>query len=1665
MATPGQIQKLYDVKIQGSERAYSEFDKINKLLLDIKKNAAGLEKQLAEIFNTEQARELRQRLDDIKVKEKELQLQLKESAALKKEMAAQELAAEKQAAVQRESVAKQQATLDESNARQAISNAKARAEADIAAAKMSVEAEKLAAQQIRTELEKIKLARANARGGPGTNTNAAPGSYNDIAQQYRDLLQVQKNTAVLADPAQMQAAAEQLMILKSQLDNFNRSLTQDKLLIGEYTSGIAKAFHQLGLGSLVTENVNTAKASLATLNSEFTVLIEELNQIKTTGVGNLQAVERQLIENRQAALQLTGQLGAVEAELKSMGGMGSQITSALSKEFEGLKGQLMSFITGYIGFQAVMMGIHEGVQINKDLSDSFADLEIRTHGSASSVASLAEELKKLDTRTSLTGLVDDASILAKKGIDDKEIEKTTQAIDNLMVALGKEIGDPHEAISSLVKLATVYSEDHHVTADNINAIGGAIAKLTTTGVATGPFLIDFAERMGGVRGITGLTIDKVLGLGAALEGVGQKVEVSASAMSQLVVKMFTEAGRYAHITGMELEDFQQLLHKDVLGAFLMVAEKLKGNAGEMEHFFEGVEEMKTKGVRMISVLGDMASNAEFARQRMAAATEGYRDLGLTAEMAAKKNETFAAVLDKIKKQFEVGFANPTFMAVMKGTAEAILMLISHLPLLITLFGLWAVGWAALNTQIVIARARLIGYNVAIGAYRIALGVVTTLQYGYAAALAVMTGAENAATAATEALSMAMEVSPIGVFGVALGAVAAIVVGFTLALSGNSAALNDHSRQMKLNIDINAKANAATAEQIANVNNLTSVIQDHTISLESRNHALKDLIALGGDYLKGLTLENATTKEGITLIDKYVDSLKKAAAYKAAQSVQSELLQKEVKLEAQQYSVEGKKASGRKDLITDEEGEGFGNSFLGFDVDGILNHIKEQREEIKKELAVTEKIIKEKYLSMDHSVSIGPEGANTENVNTPGGGGNEETVEDAYSRLAGEIEDIEEKINKAIYGSKEELKLREKLVNLKQEQDRISLSISRNRRAGSLFGHGSRLSAEENERTKLIDTDRDDELVALKTAYLEKEEEQKKFHGITIDNERVYLQQMQQLEEEAMQKKIDMIKGNKPAEQVARARLHLEILNSQQNYNQKYYQLDLDETKARKEKAGNVSKDNLDRVQNSTEYNDVDKANAKYGYYSELQDQFIKYMQIMDGLEKQYNISTKKNAEDRARMLLEIENNLGKSLIEVQEAAADKTRNAVEKTLAGIDKFAELKKQDLKKDANVARYRVNNNPKLSDKKKEEYNSKIDSTEAIGTDHVDIAANFDKDKAITDQLDELDKVKDKNAAQIKLYTELKDKKAELDAQAMDQQAKLDADNTKRRETAEAKAKAQQQKAELGALQVATSFANDYMSLLEKQDAYREHMAQRQMDWNKKLLDSQTQSKRQALQNERAYQLEEDKLAKDKAIKTKQRAEAQATIDFASAALKIFATADSFAEALPEEAVLTATYAAKMAMMASAPVYGDGTENHPGGVAIVGDKYESELASYGNNYFITPAVPTAVNLPAGAKITPPSKLPGLSSFSSAVLSRADYAGSLGSQLRAPMMIPQFNGYSSSSSASDTSKLHEMIMSNNKAISDLAAGVQRIQVSVSARDMSSVQGSMNKKVSVGAV
>lgn len=97
-------------------------------------------------------------------------------------------------------------------------------------------------------------------------------------------------------------------------------------------------------------------------------------------------------------------------------------------------------------------------------------------------------------------------------------------------------------------------------------------------------------------------------------------------------------------------------------------------------------------------------------------------------------------------------------------------------------------------------------------------------------------------------------------------------------------------------------------------------------------------------------------------------------------------------------------------------------------------------------------------------------------------------------------------------------------------------------------------------------------------------------------------------------------------------------------------------------------------------------------------------------------------------------------------------------------------------------------------------------------------------------------------------------------------------------------------------------------------------------------------------------------------------QTTIATSLAIMQAFAQAGPIAGAVLA-AVIGAMGAAQIAIIAAQPIpkYAKGTDNHPGGLAIVGDGGRQEVIETDNGAYITPSVPTLVDIPKRTKVIP--------------------------------------------------------------------------------------------------
>lgn len=264
------------------------------------------------------------------------------------------------------------------------------------------------------------------------------------------------------------------------------------------------------------------------------------------------------------------------------------------------------------------------------------------------VADLNEEFKHMDTRTSredLNKLAQEAGRLGKTSKED--ILGFVRAADQINVALD-DLGEG--ATLTLSKLTGVFGDEARFgTEQSLLKVGSVINELSQNCSASAPYLAQFASRMGGVGAQAKMTIPQIMAFGAVLDSNGQAVEASATALSQVIVRMMQEPAKYAKVAGLDVKQFSDLLKTDVNGALILFLDTLQ-KAGGMDVLSPMFKDMGENGSRAIAALSTLATHIDKVKAQQVAANEAFDEGISVSKEFSVQNNTVQASIEKAQKE-------------------------------------------------------------------------------------------------------------------------------------------------------------------------------------------------------------------------------------------------------------------------------------------------------------------------------------------------------------------------------------------------------------------------------------------------------------------------------------------------------------------------------------------------------------------------------------------------------------------------------------------------------------------------------------------------------------------------------------------------------------------------------------------------------------------------------------------------------------------------------------------------------------------------------------------------------------------------------------------------------------------------------------------------------
>ena len=689
--------------------------------------------------------------------------------------------------------------------------------------------------------------------------------------------------------------ASQLKLVEAELERIRQSEKKVVTLMQQYDKEIDSTNVDIKETKRQMQLVNNTMANLKTSSiRDLEYSIKALNQ----QMQGMQRGTEQFKQMERQAKQLKAELQAVRAE-----GVAQESWIKRSADwFNRMQGLALGAVAAISG---ITFTVKKCVEEYAKMDDEMTNVRKYTGQTAEEVERMNEDFKKMDTRTprqKLNQLAEDAGRL---GITSTAaVEEFVDGADKINVALGDDLGD--KAVSQIGKLAQMFGEDKTKGLRGaMLATGSAVNELAQNSSASAGYLVDFTARVAGVGKQAGFTQAQIMGLASVLDQNMQQDETAATAVQNLLAKMFQDSAKFAQIAGLNVKEFAKTLKEDANGALLqfLAAMRAKGGFADLAPMFE---EMKMDGSRATGVLTVLADKLDDIKTAQDLASEAYSEGTSVLNEFETQNENVQAQLDKASKKFldlsiELGQKlYPAARYCISAASLGVRALSTLVDFVKDYWRILIVLTAAIVTYTAVSKAKLIAdkaqmawLNIMIlreKAHLVLVGLKTSALKTMAIVQMALTREIKLTTAAQMLWNKVLLANPIT-------AVIAVVAGLTAAIVTLSKETSTAEQAQRDYNDAVTDANKQTAEEEASIIRLVSAIQSNTSAESDRKAALEELNGkLMSQHLGNITEEAVRTGQATRQIQSYIDMMKKKIVIDGLQKKLAESIAKQAEQE-------------------------------------------------------------------------------------------------------------------------------------------------------------------------------------------------------------------------------------------------------------------------------------------------------------------------------------------------------------------------------------------------------------------------------------------------------------------------------------------------------------------------------------------------------------------------------------------------------------------------------------------------------------------------------------------------------------------------------------------------------------------------------------------------
>ena len=521
---------------------------------------------------------------------------------------------------------------------------------------------------------------------------------------------------------------------------------------------------------------------------------------------------------------------------------------------------------------AVMAG-KQAVQMYAEMDQEMASVRKYTGLTAEQVEHLNEEFKKIDTRSSreqLNQLAQEAGRLGKTS--EKDVLGFVRAADQINVALD-DLGEG--ATLQLSKLTNIFGDEERLgTEQSLLAVGSVINELSQNCTASAGYLSSFAQRLAGVGAQAGMTVPQIMAFGAVLDSQGQKVEMSATALSKLIMNLFKETETIATATGLNLNEFNAALQRSTNEGLLMLLRRLH-ELGGMDVLAPVFKDMGENGARASAVISALAGNIDMLIWEQEEANKAYEEATSVTREFNVQNTTVQADLDKARKGFkemaiqlgqELAPVMKHFVSSTSASMRVLLTMIKFVKenkvAITSLAAAIATYTVAVNLAAIkdkLHTAYIVAKSAAMHLHKVAV-LAASVAYNR------MTGNVTRANAAMKLLNATMKTNPWGLL-------ASLIVGATVALVGYIKKQREAVTTTNTLDSVRKVAAQNMVEETNKINLLVAAANNEKLSLEERKKAVDKLNGIIPNYNAQLDATTGKYQANKKALDDYLEALR------------------------------------------------------------------------------------------------------------------------------------------------------------------------------------------------------------------------------------------------------------------------------------------------------------------------------------------------------------------------------------------------------------------------------------------------------------------------------------------------------------------------------------------------------------------------------------------------------------------------------------------------------------------------------------------------------------------------------------------------------------------------------------------------------------------------